>query len=121
MQVGPHAKLVPLVQAAPACHAAPAAHLRWQIFPRHAGLEHEQDAGQRRTVRHRRTATFGTRPDRGQQRRDVRPEVIRHERLGHAHQIGMDLLWFQVLLGALNTVSPDINPNRMTQVRIEPV
>jgi hypothetical protein len=53
VQLLEHAGLVPVAQASPADHATAAAHLRRQVFPAAAGLEHEQDAGETRPVVHR--------------------------------------------------------------------
>ena len=42
----PYPGLLPGGQIPPATHSRAAAHLLGQIFPRHAGLEHKQDARQ---------------------------------------------------------------------------
>ena len=69
-----------------------------QVLPWQPGLEHEQDARQRRTARHRRAPPLGLGR---QQRRDVGPKLISKQRLGHATQVGIKLLRYLVLLGVL--------------------
>src|SRR5262249_48114253 len=80
----PGAVGLPVPQPAPARHPAPAVHLRWQVLPRPAGPEHEQDAGQGLPVRERRPAAL--RAQRGQRREqglDDLPQGVGQQRLGH--------------------------------------
>ncbi len=82
VQRGPDPGLLPVAQASPAAHARPAAHLGGQHLPRQAGLEHEQDAGQRRPVRKAWTAALRPGWFKWQQRRDRRPKVVGYKQLG---------------------------------------
>ena len=80
----PDPSLLPVAQASPAAHARPTAHLGRQHLPRQAGLQHEQDAGQRRPIRQARSATLRLGRFERKQRRDHRPQVIGNKQLGQA-------------------------------------
>jgi len=49
VQLGPHARYVPLVQPVPQRHPT-AAHLVGEVLPRDAGLEDEEDPGEAHAV-----------------------------------------------------------------------
>ncbi len=55
VQGRPHACLLPFVQPAPTGHARAAVHLPGQVLQGQPRLEHKQNTGERRPVRHRRT------------------------------------------------------------------
>jgi hypothetical protein len=52
VQAAPDACFVLVPQPPPARHPAPLAHLGRQVLPGNTGLQHEQDPGQHRPVRH---------------------------------------------------------------------
>ncbi|CAA9554149.1 MAG: hypothetical protein AVDCRST_MAG19-1075, partial [uncultured Thermomicrobiales bacterium] len=83
----PHPGRLPVAQAAPAGHPRPAPQLLGQHLPGDAGLEHEDDPGQRGAIRHARSAALGLRRLGRQQRGDDGPQVVAHERGGHASSL----------------------------------
>jgi hypothetical protein len=85
VQPVPAAGLLPVAQAPPAGHAAAAAHLLGQVRSGDAGLEHEQDARERRPIRPpRATRLLLVRPRRREPWFHHRPQLIGHQRRGHA-------------------------------------
>src|SRR5262249_21129332 len=85
IEAEPDAGLLPGVQAAPAGHATAATHLHGEVFPGDAGLEDEEDAGQRLAVADPFAAGVAKAARLGgwQQRFEEGPQCIRDERLGH--------------------------------------
>ena len=84
MQPFPHASPMPLVQTPPAGHPRAAAHLHRQKLPRDARAQHEQDAGQRRTIVQPGTSAFRLGRLRRDQRFDDRPQGVGNKRGCHA-------------------------------------
>ena len=84
MEAIPHAGFVPVAEPSPARHAADA-HLGRDVLPRDAGLEYEDDAGERLAVIGRLAPGVSKPPRLGrrQQRSDNLPELVIHKRLGH--------------------------------------
>src|SRR5688572_1561871 len=81
---------MPVAEPPPAGHAAAAAQLLGQRFPRHAGLEDEDDAGQHLAIvqwRSSSTAVPVPSPEqRGRKQRfDEFPKTVRDQWLGHRH------------------------------------
>jgi len=79
MQSGPDPGRVPPGQPAPARLAA-AAQLGRHLAPLDAGAQHEQDPGERRTVRRSRPPALRLRPLGRQQRLDHQPQVVRNKK-----------------------------------------
>lgn len=109
MQSLPHARLHPLVQAVPQRHAA-ATHLQREVFPRDAGLEHEDDPAQANPVGRARLAALGAGRVLGKNRFDQLPQLVGHQQLAHhvLHDNDTDYheqdneLWERLFLEALS-------------------
>ena len=83
MEPGPDAGLVPIAQAAPAGHPRAATQFLGQHLPGDATLQHEDDAGQGRAIRHAGSAALGLGRLGRQQRGDDRPQVVADKGFGH--------------------------------------
>ena len=99
VQPPPHARLVPLLEPAPAGHARAASHLLGEHLPGDARLEHEQDARESGPVVDARPAAPGLGGFLGEQRSDDRPQFVGHEWFRHGSIVPVR----EVLLGILRS------------------
>src|SRR3712207_2768018 len=86
VQPAPHTRLLPVAQPPPARRTGPAAHLLGEHLPGYARLEHEDDAGESRPVRHARSAALGLGLLRRQQRFDDLPQLVGHQFFRHVQK-----------------------------------
>src|SRR6202035_6113208 len=82
VQLLPDAGPAPLVESIPEGHAA-AAHFLGKVFPRNAGLEHEQDAGQTDPIRHAWLADSRNVWVLGEKRLDQDTQILGHHTIAH--------------------------------------
>jgi hypothetical protein len=93
VQLRPHARLLPLVQAAPASGARAEAELEWQVPPGDPRMQHEEDPLQRLPIRQPLAARVAKPPlCPWQQRLDQHPQLVRDDprRGSHRHPSQLD-------------------------------
>src|SRR4051812_49051331 len=83
MESVPNTSLVPLAQAAPASDPAAAAEFLGQVLPRESGLEHEENARERRAIWDAGTSSLRLGKFRWEQRCDDFPERVADQWFSH--------------------------------------